>query len=96
MQLAVGVDLYRSYNSHTVFCMHDSHQKHVARRELCKSYLTYPDLLVSVGPGSIEFVPIPTFYEEFVSSTALSLSVATFFTFLVTVFFKHRRKQGVC
>lgn len=64
MQLAVGVDLYRSYHFTHIFCMHDSHQKHVARRELCKSYLTYPSLLVSVGPVSIEFVPIPTFLRR--------------------------------
>lgn len=96
MQLAVGVDLSIISLTHTFFACMTPIRKHVARREVCKPYSTYPSLLVSVEPVSIEFVPIPTFYKESVSSTVLSLSVATFFTFLVTLMFTHRRKQGFC
>lgn len=77
MQLQL-VCIYIDHITHThFFSMNGSHQKHVARREVCRSYVSYPSLLVWVEPVSIDFTSIPS-YEESVSATVLSLSVATF------------------
>lgn len=73
--------IYIDHIAHThCFFMNGSHQKHVARREVCRSYVSYPSLLVWVEPVSIDFISIPSFFGESVPVTVLSLSVATFLT----------------
>lgn len=81
MQLAVGVDLYRSCGSiwiisltHTFFSMNGSHQKHAACREVCRSYVSHPSLSVWVEPVYIDSISIPSFYDESVSATYCSIA----------------------